>query len=173
MKICINAGHCLGVDPGAIGQRGTQEAKITAIIASHIKNYLEGKGYAVISISDKSLARVCQTSNKNKCDYFISVHCNAAENRNARGTETFYYKGSAKGKRLAQEINDEIVRTLKTTNRGIKENTSFYVLKNTKAPAVLVETAFISNPEDEKLLIEKANIFAQAIVRGLIKGIER
>ena len=171
MKICINAGHHLGVDPGAVGQRGTQEAKITAIIASHVKRYLEDKDYEVVSISNKNLAKVCQTSDKNKCNYFISIHCNSAENLNARGTETWYYKGSAKGKKLAQEINDEIVRTLKTTDRGIKETTSFYVVKYTKCPAVLVETAFISNLEDEKLLIEKANVFAQAIVRGIVKGV--
>lgn len=171
MKICINAGHCLGVDSGAVGQRGTHEAKITAIIASHVKRYLEDKDYEVVSISDKSLAKVCQTSNKTNCNYFISIHCNAATNHNARGTETFYYKGSAKGKKLAQEINDEIVRTLKTTDRGIKETTGFYVVKNTNCPAVLVETAFISNLEDEKLLIEKANVFAQAIVRGIVKGV--
>lgn len=170
MKICINAGHHLGVDPGAVGQRGTQEAKITAIIASHVKRYLEDKDYEVVSISNKNLAKVCQTSDKNNCNYFISIHCNSAENLNARGTETWYYKGSAKGKRLAQEINDEIVRTLKTTDRGIKEG-NFYVLRKTKAPAVLVECAFISNLEDEKLLIEKANVFAQAITRGIVKGI--
>lgn len=171
MKICVNAGHCYGVDPGAIGQKGTQEAKITKIIASHVINYLENKGYDVISVSDKSLVKVCKTSNENKCNYFISIHCNAAENKKAKGTETFYYKGSAKGKKLAQEINDEIVRTLKTTNRGIKEG-NFYVLKNTKAPAVLVECAFISNLDDEKLLVEKANVFGQAITRGIVKGIE-
>ena len=170
MKICINAGHCYGVVPGAMGQNGTQEAYITKIIASHVKNYLETKGYEVISVSDKSLNKVCQTSNENRCNYFISIHCNAAENHNARGTETFYFKGSEKGKKLAQEINDEIVRTLKTTDRGIKDG-DFYVLKNTKAPAVLVECEFISNLEGEKLLKEKANVFAQAITRGIVKGI--
>ena len=171
MKICVNAGHCYGVDPGAIGQKGTQEAYITKVIASHVKKYLEGKGYGVVSVSDKSLAKVCQASNENKCDYFISIHCNAAENKAANGTETFYYKGSAKGKKLAQAINDEIVNALRTRDRGIKENTSYYVIKNTKAPAVLVECGFISNLNEEQLLIHKANVFAQCITRGIVKGI--
>ena len=171
MKFCINAGHCYGVVPGAIGQNGTQEAYITKIITSHVKNYLETKGYEVISVSDKSLNKVCKTSNENRCNYFISIHCNASENHNARGTETFYFKGSEKGKRLAQEINDEIVKTMKTNNRGIKETTELYVIKNTKAPAVFVECEFISNLDGEKLLKEKANVFAQAITRGIVKGI--
>lgn len=170
MRICVNAGHKYGLDPGAIGQYGTQEAYITKVIASHVKKYLEGKGYEVISVSDKSLAKVCQTSNDARCDYFISIHCNSAENKEARGTETFYYRGSAKGEKLAKTINDEIVKTLRTRDRGIKEG-RFYVLKHTNAPAVLVECEFISNLEGEKLLKEKANVFAQCITRGIVKGI--
>lgn len=170
MKICINAGHCYGVDPGAIGQMGTQEAYINKVVASHIKAYLEGKGYSVISVSEKSLAKVCLLANNAKCDFFVSIHCNAAENKSARGTETFYYKGSAKSKKLAQAINDEIVNTLGTRNRGIKPTTSLYVLKHTIAPAVLVECEFISNLEGEKLLKEKAKIFGQAITRGIVEG---
>ena len=170
MKICINAGHCYGVDPGAIGQKGTQEAYITKLIASHVKKYLSGrKGVEVVSVSDARLAKVCRVSNENKCDYFISIHCNAAENKTARGTETFYFKGSRKGKKLAKEINDEIVATLGTRDRGIKENDYFYVLKHTNAPAVLVECEFISNLQGEKLLCEQANLFAQAITRGLLE----
>lgn len=172
MKICVNAGHCYGVDPGAIGQKGTQEAYITKLIASHVRRYLIWHGHEVVSVSDKSLGKVCQTSNENNCDYFISIHCNAASNREARGTETFYWKGSKTGQKLAKEINDEIVKTLGTRNRGIKENTSFYVIKHTKAPAVLVECEFISNLEGEKLLNEKAVEFGQAITRGILKGIK-
>lgn len=170
MKICVNAGHCYGVDPGAIGQKGTQEAYITKLIASHVNRYLKWHGHEVVYVSDKSLANVCQTSNKNNCDYFISIHCNAASNREARGTETFYWKGCEKGKKLAKAINDEIVNTLGTRDRGIKENTSFYVIKHTKCTAVLVECEFISNLDGEKLLNEKAVEFGQAIVRGILKG---
>ena len=172
MKFCINAGHCCGEDPGAIGQKGTQEAYITRLIASHVRKYLEAHGHEAISISSKNLGFVCRTSNESKCDYFISIHCNSAINKEARGTETFYYKGSKTGQRLAQCINDEIVNTLGTRNRGIKENNTFYVIKHTKCPAVLVECEFISNLDGEKMLNEKANIFGQAITRGILKGIK-
>ena len=172
MKICVNAGHCYGVDPGAIGQRGTHEAYVNKVIAGYVKKYLEQKGHDVVYVSEKSLAKVCAVSNDNKCNYFVSIHCNAATNKKAQGTETFYYRGRAKGKRLAKAINDEIVKTLETRDRGIKDTTSLYVVKRTNAPAVLVECAFISNLDDEKLLIDKAKIFAQAIVRGIVKGIK-
>lgn len=171
MKICVNAGHCYGVDPGAIGQKGTQEAHITRLIASHVNRYLKWHGHEVVYVSDKSLAKVCQTSNENNCDYFISIHCNAAANKQARGTETFYWKGSKTGQKLAKSINDEIIKTLGTRDRGIKETTGLYVIKHTKAPAVLVECEFISNLEGEKLLNEKTVEFGQAIVRGILKGV--
>lgn len=169
MKICVNAGHFVGVDSGAVGQNGTEEAKINKIITDRVVNCLECKGYDVISVTSKSLGKVCKTSNDFGADYFISIHCNSATNKQARGTETFYYKGTEKGKKLAQAINNEIVNTLGTKNRGIKTG-NYYVLRNTTAPAVLVECEFISNLEGEKLLVEKANVFAQAIVRGIVEG---
>ena len=170
MRICVNAGHFIGVDSGAVGQKGTQEAEINKIIADRVVNCLECKGYDVISVTSKSLGKICKTSNDFGADYFISIHCNSATNKQARGTETYYYKGTEKGKKLAQAINDEIVNTLGTRDRGIKTNPVFYVVRNTIAPAVLVECEFISNLEGEKLLVEKANVFAQAIVNGIVKG---
>lgn len=61
---------------------------------------------------------------------------------------------------------EEVIYELE--NRGLKE-ANFYVLKNTIMPAVLVETAFITNPEEEKILIERYNEFANAIATGILK----
>ena len=171
MKICVNAGHFVGVDSGAVGQKGTQEACVNKIIAIQVVEKLKSKGHNVILVTDKSLSNVVKASNDFGADYFVSIHCNSATNKQARGTETFYWKGNAKGKKLAKAINDEIVSTLSTRDRGIKENTTFYVVKYTKCPAVLVECEFISNLEGEKLLIEKMSVFAEAITKGILKGI--
>lgn len=171
MKICVNAGHFVGVDSGAVGQKGTEEARINKAIADYVVKKLECVGYDVVSVSNKDLATVVKTSNNNNCDYFVSIHCNSATNKEARGTETFYWKGCPKGKKLAKAINDEIVKSLGTRDRGIKETTIFYVVKYTKAPAVLIECEFISNLEGEKLLLEKTKEFGEAIVRGIVKGL--
>ena len=172
MKICVNAGHFVGVDSGAVGQNGTQEACVNKIIAIQVVEKLKSKGHNVILVTDKSLSNVVKASNDFGADYFISIHCNSATNKQARGTETFYWKGCPKGKKLAKAINDEIVGTLGTRDRGIKENTTYYVVKYTKAPAALVECEFISNLEGEKLLIEKMSVFAEAITNGILKGIK-
>lgn len=99
---------------------------------------------------------------------FVSIHCNAAANRAARGTETYCFSLGGKGERLARCIQRQIVNSLGTVDRGVK-TANFYVLKLTDCPAVLVELAFISNPEDEGLLADadKRDEFARAIARGI------
>ena len=72
----------------------------------------------------------------------------------------------AKSTRLAMCIQNQPVNSLPVVNRGVK-TANYYVLKHTDAPAVLVENAFIDNPEDAKLLVEREDDFARAIARGV------
>ena len=89
----------------------------------------------------------------------------------AEGTETWYCAGSSDGKHLAECIQSQIVDHLGTVDRGVKMATpgknGLYVLTNTDMPAVLVELAFISNEDDEKLLRNEQDEFARAIARGV------
>ena len=111
------------------------------------------------------LGEICADANNRKADLFISIHCNAATG-SVKGTETFT-SGGAKSTRLAQCIQSQLVNSLPVVNRGVKAGERLYVLKNTDAPAVLVETAFIDNPEDAKLLVDREDDFARAIARGV------
>ena len=103
--------------------------------------------------------------------FFISIHCNSVESPYAEGTETWYCSGSEAGRLLAECIQDQIVDSLNTVDRGIKVavpgKNGLYVLTNTDMPAVLVELAFISNEDDEKLLRNNQDDFARAIARGV------
>ena len=98
-------------------------------------------------------------------DLFVSIHCNAAENKIVRGTEVFF--ASAEGMRLAVSLQKQITLSLGTLNRGVKDGSWLYVLKNTEAIGVLVEAAFISNSEDEELLLVQTDGFSRAIARGI------
>jgi N-acetylmuramoyl-L-alanine amidase len=89
-------------------------------------------------------------ANNMKVDCFVSVHCNADPDLDlpgmpeAKGEEIWFYKGSRKGKRLAECLAKWVDQIFpEEPFRGIKETDLFFVLKNTKAPAVLIEIGFI------------------------------
>ena len=162
MKIFINPGHG-GNDPGACGN-GLQEADVALSIGKRVENYLRAVGYDVKLFQYDGLQTICDDANSWRADFFVSIHCNSFDGR-AHGTETFT-SGGAKSSRLAGCIHNQIVKSLPVVNRGVK-TANFFVLKHTDAPAVLVETAFIDNPDDAKLLRDRQDDFARAIARGV------
>lgn len=169
MKVCINGGHFPGRDPGALGSR-VKEADVCMRLMQRVTGYLEKAGCEVIAVQTDDLGEICNVSNRWGADLFVSIHCNACPKHNARGTETFAF--SCAGDALAHYIQSQIVSSIGTVDRGVKE-AGFYVLKHTKCPAVLVECAFIDNVHDEALLIEREDDFARAIARGVTDYITR
>ena len=182
-KIVIDPGHG-GEDSGAIGPSGTTEKSITLQIAKEVEKMLKEAGAKVImtrttdtEVSSKhrqatdvdELQARCDVANKAKADIFISIHMDSFTSREATGTTGYYYtKGSAASKRLAGEIQSNLVAQLKTTSRGIK-TCNFYVVKHTKMPATLIEVAFVSNPKEEKLLTSRKGVQKAAV--GIVQGI--
>ncbi len=167
MKIAINAGHCPGLDPGAVGPNGTQEADVTKSVADKLCALLQYFGHETLFIQEDDLTIVCNTANEFGADVFVSIHCNAAENPAAHGTETYYMEGSGAGSRLAQYVHSELCG-LGLTNRGTK-TARFQVLRCTDMSAILTELAFISNPDEETLLadVNSQQTFAEVICRGI------
>ena len=163
MKIFINPGHG-GNDPGACAN-GLCEADIALNIGKRVENYLRAVGYDVKLFQFDGLQTICETANHWRADLFVSIHCNAFDGY-AHGTESYYYYSSGKGAKLARRIHSQIIDSLPISDRGVKQ-TDFYVLVNTDMPAVLVETAFIDNPDDAKLLRDLEDDFARAIARGI------
>lgn len=164
MKIFINPGHCIGVDPGACGN-GLEEASVAMNISQRVSKYLQAVGYITKVFSYDGLSAIVDDSNSWNADLFVSIHCNAATG-SARGTET-YTTGSSEGRKLASAIHNQLLAKIpQTVDRGVKIR-GFYVIQYTNAPAVLVETAFIDNPTDAKLLIEHEDDFARAIACGI------
>jgi len=168
MKISVNAGHCPGLDSGAVGQTGLQEADVAKDITERIISILKEQGHNALFIQKNELYDICQTSNDFPAELFISIHCNAADNTEARGTEMFAHPYSDNGQRLAECVQSQIVSALGTVDRGVKTE-NFYVLKHTNCPAVLVECAFISNEQDECMLNTESGRYAlsTAVCRGI------
>lgn len=166
-KIFINAGHG-GLDPGAVSKKGTKEADITRKVSSLLACQLIQKGFNVEFFQqNKTLSEVSQVENNSNSDLFISIHCNSFTDSKANGIETLYYPTSTKGIKLARLVQNELVDATTLHDRGIKARSDLHVLKRTKATAILIELAFISNPEEEKLLLDEPKIFADAIAKGI------
>lgn len=177
MKIFINPGHDLEYDCGAVNNDfNITEAEIASIIGNKVAYYLNQVGYETQVMQSDNLYYdsqyadrpypVCEAANDWNSDIFISIHCNAF-NTVARGSETIVYELGGESERLAGHIQSQIIDSLGTIDRGVKENAKLIVLKNTNMPAVLVETAFIDNNQDALLLINNSDDFAKAIARGI------
>lgn len=171
MRAFINQAHAPNgdPDPGATNQdTGLRESDVSFDIGNKVVEYLTAAGHEAIAYQSDSLQDICDASNAWGADLFVNIHCNSAENSLAQGTETFCYAKGGAGERLANCIQSQIVNGLGTVDRGVK-TANFYVLRNTECPAVLIETAFISNVEDEALLADEAkrDEFAAAIARGV------
>lgn len=167
--ILINPGHG-GSDCGAVGKNGLKEAQVNSNIAKLVQRYLGHKGIeSVIYQQKNSLNEVIKVENENVFEFGISIHCNAATDRQANGVEVLYYPTSNKGKELAQLIQTELVKETKLRDRGIKPRSDLGFLKRTKSVCVLVECAFISNEKEEQLLKDNYSMFARGIVKGIMR----
>lgn len=116
---------------------------------------------------DVDLDTRCWIANNAACEAFVSIHCNAAKNRSAYGTEVYCYPGSSRGHKLAECIANELLPIVPLV-RGVKE-ADFYVLRNTNMPAALVEVGFISNLTEETALMKMS--YRQALAEAIGKGV--
>lgn len=171
-------GKVITIDPGhggggsAVGPTGLREEDINLKICEYLEQILKTEEANVKKTRSGNvyvpLAERVRIANEAGSDLFISVHQNAFKDRNVSGTETFYYPGDLKGKKLAAFIQESLVKTLKRKDRGVKQ-ANFYVLRETNMPSALVEVVFITNPEEEQLLRDEE--FLRKAARGISSGI--
>ena len=167
--VVIDAGHG-GHDTGALRGR-VQEKDLTLQIAQKIVKYLNEMGIINIIMTretDKylTLDERVQISNLHNTAIFVSVHINASKKPEINGIETHYY--TENGYRAAKILHKELVSAVNAEDRGLFKS-RFYVIKNTEAPAVLLELGFISNSSECSALAseERQNNSAKAIADGI------
>lgn len=169
MKIFLNPGHAPNgnPDPGACGF-GLHESDVVASIVDLLGGYLAGAGVEIAgTLQSDSLTEVVDAANASGADFFLSVHCNSANNPAAHGTEVLLYGLGGEAERMASCIQSQLVSSLGTADRGLKECPQFRVLNGTNMPSMIIETAFISNAEDNAILRDKQDDIARAIARGV------
>ena len=164
-KICvvIDAGHG-GHDPGKVGVTGCYEKDINMKITAKLKSFLEMEGIEVILTREGDYS-LCSESDQNKKNtdmknrmaiiqknnpaLVVSIHQNSYSSSEIKGAQTFYYPNNDKSCELARMIQERLVATLDTANRRkASANDSYYLLKNISCPAVIVESGFLSNPQE-------------------------
>lgn len=168
MLILLDYGHG-GTDPGAVYQ-GRREADDVLRIGQAVAKRLRAAGVAVdeTRTTNKTMAleqRVKMELQK-PYDFFLSFHRNAFKPEQATGAEVFVYRfTNKKSKPLADKIQHALV-AVGFRNRGVKE-ADFYVLKHTRAPALLLEIGFIDHRTDNELFDAKF----EAIVDGIVGAV--
>ncbi|ATW25533.1 N-acetylmuramoyl-L-alanine amidase [Candidatus Formimonas warabiya] len=183
--VVIDPGHGIsqsgdGYDPGAIGAGGLHESDVVLDIGQKVGDLLTREGFNVILTrpgrENLTLEGRPQIANEACADVFVSIHCNASLNATLNGTTTYFYApvGSsleeqrAVRQRLAAAVQSRLLEGLGRKDLGVREE-NYAVLRYTTVPSILVETAFISNSEEEVLLSDEQfrNQVAVSIVNGL------
>lgn len=155
MIIGLDAGHTLsGAGTGASSKYASETVKNREIL-NKLTAILREKGHTVVNCTvDKSsndLADRVKLANAQNLDLFVSLHLNAYKlTEEARGVETYVYSTNSSSYSTAKRIQEKLVKNIGWLNRGVKTE-SYYVLKNTKAPAILVELGFCDSKADMDL----------------------
>ena len=177
--VVIDPGHG-GPDPGAIGIGGIRETDVVLEVSKLVKELLSEKGVKV-RLTRKNEVELdlpprVSFANNMDADVFVSIHANASrgKRRDINGLETFYFRGW-RGRLLAKRIQKQILRVSPgSPDRGVKQG-RFYVIKNTKMPAVLVEIGFLTGRLDARRLEKAAHRkrIAYAISKGILEYLSK
>ncbi|MDP1678195.1 MAG: N-acetylmuramoyl-L-alanine amidase [Bacteroidota bacterium] len=174
MTIAIDAGHGIG-SQGALGSLGTIEMNITLAIAKELNEQLQAKGIKTVMTRETDdnvlMGDRAEKILSSNATILVSIHCNStgesSDAEQVKGTSTYYrYPGF----KSLSDIMYEKMLELGLGQWGVTGNFNFSLSGPTQLPNVLVETAFLSNPEDEMKLIDPE--FRKQVTTKIIEGLE-
>lgn len=182
--VVLDAGHGSS-DSGKVGINGVLEKDINLSISKKTKKYLEKKGIRVVMTRDKDeslaegengnrkvqdmKARV-KRINDTKPNLAVSIHQNSYHEESIHGAQVFYYEHSESGEKDARILQEALLAVDPDNTRQVKANTTYYLLKRTEVPILIVECGFLSNQEEaEKLASED---YQKEIAKAIANGIE-
>ena len=184
--VVVDAGHG-GFDPGKVGINGAEEKDINLAIAEKLAEYLRAGDVKVVMTREdgeglydpdsdnkkvQDMKRRVEIMESARPDLTVSIHQNSYPEEYVHGAQVFFHRDSEEGKALADLIQKQFVAQVDPeNNRQIKANDSYYLLKKTAMPIVIVECGFLSNYEEaEKLVTEEyQDQVAWAIYMGVVQ----
>lgn len=182
--IVLDSGHG-GDDPGKIGVNQAKEKDVNLKIAKKVKKQLKKEGWKVVMTREEDVmlgdaekgnrkihdmkARV-ELINKTMPVMAVSIHQNSYQEAEIHGAQVFYYSHSEDGKRMAETMQKALLMADEDNTRQAKANDTYYLLKRTEVPTIIVECGFLSNPQEAEKLTEDGyqKKIAQAITSGII-----
>lgn len=189
-QVVVDVGHG-GIDSGKVSAEGVLEKDVNLVIAKKLGALLEQSDVEVTYTresdtglyqegdSNKKVADLqkrCALIEKINPACTVSIHQNSYSAPEARGAQVFYYGQSEEGKQLAEQIQHSLISRVDPDNhRQAKANDSYYLLKRTVSPTVIVECGFLSCPQEAELLIDDAyqNRLAWAIHMGIMQWLNQ
>ncbi len=178
LTVVVDSGHG-GEDPGKIGVNGALEKDINLAIGKMLKEALEKENIQVVLTRDKDemlagsksedMKERVKIMNDAKPVLVVSVHQNSYVTEQESGAQVFYYSNSEKGKVLALDLQENLKKLDTSNKREAKANDTYYILRHTEVPTVIVECGFLSNWEEaEKLTTE---VYQQELALAVCDGI--
>lgn len=165
--VVIDAGHG-GADPGKVGVDGSLEKDINLAIAKKLQTFLRMEDVDVVLTRESDTGLYDENASNKKVQDMkrrvsiieekrpqltVSIHQNSYHEEYVHGAQTFYYNNSESSKQLAEQIQQVMAAQLDVENtRQAKANDSYYLLKKTSTPIVIVECGFLSNYEEAQKL---------------------
>ena len=165
--VVIDAGHG-GADPGKVGVDGSLEKDINLAIAKKLQTFLRMEDVDVVLTRESDTGLYDENASNKKVQDMkrrvsiieekrpqltVSIHQNSYHEEYVHGAQTFYYNNSESSKQLAEQIQQVMAAQLDVENtRQAKANDSYYLLKKTSTPIVIVECGFLSNYEEGQKL---------------------
>lgn len=177
--VVIDAGHG-GKDPGKVGINDAIESKINLKISKKLKKYLEEKGVTVVMTREnedrladsqvEDLKTRVSLINKTKPKLAVCIHQNSYPDSQVSGVQVFYYTHSKEGQTAAKLIQDAFSEKGSERVRESKANDSYYILKHTEVPTLIVECGFLSNQKEADKLI--TDDYQEEVARIIAEGIQ-
>ena len=189
VTIVLDPGHG-GSDPGKIGVNDVEEKTVNLEIAKRVQKLLKKEKIDVVMTREKDTmltgrdgqatkvgdmkARVAMI-NETKPALAVSIHQNSYHQEGVKGAQVFYYSHSEDGKKAAEVMQKALLSLNTDNNRKAKANDTYYLLKRTEPPTIIVECGFLSTWEEAELLKDKEyqESIAEAIVEGIKAYIEK
>lgn len=183
--VVLDAGHG-GGDPGKVGVGDVIEKEINLEIAQKVEQLLKKEKVKVIMTreEDAMLAGEDGTGTKTADmkervriindeapQLAVSIHQNSYQDAVVHGAQVFYYSGSSEGETAAKVMQNALLSLDEDNTRQAKANNTYYLLKRTEVPTIIVECGFLSNPEDAMNLSneEYQDMVAEAICKGILE----